>query len=623
DALADDGVWSRDGDWPEVEAPTSSFAAIVHRAWWVAQALVDAPPDVERIKAALDMTPDKALARDDFQDGPYAALYWLWRSYFLGEDAWHQAVLARCKTSRSRLVRDAAAYAEAGTEALARMRAHVMGVAEHLRNPFPDRVPVGPLALVRDDSLATLEPPARAAPTFACAPGQALNASWQPTPRLAVPHPDGRRWLVDGGHDHPRKGKHPSIPSHVDALYEVDPATGQGTLFCDVPSEAYYIKWAEYLDDDHLLLINNGRLRLYHRIPAGTGRGYLIDQVPLGQEQALVMCGGSLVMGYGGVPRMLDKGWETVAERISGARVEDGRLRRTADVELGLAYIADHDGVLVGRDAGKTVGYRLEGLAASPPVTTIVLKPTAFVVPEKVWRAGPNAVLDALGPQDVCVESAAGLCLINKLVADPPGARRAYVGDGDGIRPTEPEIAIANYALVSPTVALVGNATEAFRVDLATGAATKLFEYPSGVSPEVVGDGFVVIAGADLVAYDGAGAETARVKVGDGAQLLSPLFGHRVVAMKTSTSPFALITLRDGALVLLGAVRPDGPLAGATYAYHSLPQWAYHALVKAADGTMLDLRGVDAALADPGYGLRLDGDLPARPWQAAPEITRG
>jgi hypothetical protein len=125
-----------------------------------------------------------------------------------------------------------------------------------------------------------------------------------------------------------------------------------------------------------------------------------------------------------------------------------------------------------------------------------------------------------------------------------------------------------------------------------------------------------------LVARSATGAELTRVKVGEGAQLLAPIFDNRVVIMKTSTSPLALITLREDTLWLLGAVRPDGNLAGVSYQYHALPQWLYRVTGKAPDGAMLDLRGVGPALADPSYGMRLDGEFPPQPWVAAPEISR-
>jgi hypothetical protein len=349
----------------------------------------------------------------------------------------------------------------------------------------------------------------------------------------------------------------------------------------------------------------------------------LVDELQMGQEKAVVMHGLQLVMGYGGMPRMGAKGWETHAQRVPGARLVDGRLKRTGTVELALAYLADDNGVLVGRTADKTAGYRLEGLTPTPVPEQIVFVPTAFVMPEKVWRAGPNAVLDSLGAQDVSVESAAGLCLINKVVSDPPGARRAYVGNAEGIRPTEPELAIVSYALVSPTAVCVGTATTAYSVDLETGAATKLFDYPEGSSLEVVGEGFVVLSDGELVARSSNGEELARVQAGDGAQLIAPIHNNAVLAMKTGSSPLVLLCLRDGALHLLGAVNPDGVLAGATYQQVALPQWLYRILAKAPDGTPLDLRGVGGALTNPTYGTRLEGTLPDRPWEAAPEISRG
>ncbi len=150
-------MWSADSDWPEIEAPTSAFNGLVSRAWWVAKALINSNPETDHIKAQLDWSPEKAFSAEDFQDLTYSALYWLWRSYFLGEDEWHQAALARCKTSKSRLVRDAAAYAEAecGKGDLAEWRRNTLEFIEHVRNPFPASVPVGPLACVRDDSLAS------------------------------------------------------------------------------------------------------------------------------------------------------------------------------------------------------------------------------------------------------------------------------------------------------------------------------------------------------------------------------------------------------------------------------------------------------------------------------------
>lgn len=89
-ALVRDGVWSQDGEWPEVEAPESFFEGIANRAWWVAKALINSNPETDHIAAQLDATPDGAFAAEDFQDLPYSALYWLWRTYFLGEDAWHR-----------------------------------------------------------------------------------------------------------------------------------------------------------------------------------------------------------------------------------------------------------------------------------------------------------------------------------------------------------------------------------------------------------------------------------------------------------------------------------------------------------------------------------------------------
>ncbi|MCA9578463.1 MAG: hypothetical protein KC668_23685 [Myxococcales bacterium] len=618
------GALRPDDPWPALAMPKSAYKGIVGRAWWIAMALTSAGLDEEGIAAQLDATPDSALAKADFQDLPYSALYWLFRTYYLGEDAWYAQALARCATSQSRLVRDAAAYVQehGASGELSSYRARAMATVARLRDPFPATVPVGALAFERDDSLASLEPDAPQRPTFPCEPGQPLNAAWQPTPRFAVPHPDGRRWLVDGRHDHPRKGRHPSIPNVVDALYEVDPATGLGTLFCDVPGEGYYVSWAEYLDEDRLLLINNGRLRLYERVPSGTGAAYLMDQVPLGQEQALVMRAQQLVMGYGGMLYMGERGWEKRVTSLSGARLVEGRLKRTGDVPLALAYVADHNGVLVGRDADKQVGYRLAGLAALPPPDRVVFAPASFVMPEKVWRAGPNAVLDSLGPSDVSVMSPAGLCLVNRLVSDPPGARRAYVGDEQGVRPTSPELDMASYALISPTLGCVGTPTAAYAVDLASGDAQLLFEYPPGSSLEVLRDGFAALSGTVLTLRDTAGAELSSVDVGEGAQLLTPTHDGALLALSTGSAPLVLITLRAGVPWLVGAVRPDGDLAGATFHPIAQPQWRYQLLAKGADGVWLDLRGVSTALAGDAPGVPLEGSLPPRPWEVAPEITR-
>ncbi len=624
DALERDGLWSRADAWPGIEPPSSPAEGIANRAWWVAGALINAAPDTDHIAAQLDYVPDGAFAEDDFQDLPYSALYWLWRAYFLGEDEWHQTALARCKDSQARIVRDAAAYLEAhgGAGDLAEWRARAIEYAAHVRNPFPDRVQVGPLAFERDDSFANLQPVAVEVPAFPCAPGQPLEPWWPEQARLAVPHPDGTRWLVEGHRAHPRKGKHASIPNHIEGLFEVDPITGEGTLFCDTQGEGGYTKWAEYLDEDRVLVINNGRLRLYERTPAGTGRGYLVDQIQLGQERALVMRGLGVVMAYGGVPRWTDGAWVTKAERLSGVRIVDGRLRPTAVVDLALAHLEDHHGVLVGRSEDQTAGYRFEGLTATPPVDAIAFAPSAFAAPDKVWRAGPNAVLDALGPMDVSVESAAGLCLINKAVTDPPGARRAYVGSAEGIRPTEPALAVVSYALMSPTVGCVGTKSEAYRVDLETGEARKLFDMPEGSSLHALRDGFIVLSGDELVARDTGGKEIARVNVGDGAALLVPIHDATVTAMKTATSPLVLLTLDEGGVRLLGAVRPDGDLAGVSYEPVAQPQWCHRLVGKAADGGQLGLRGIAAALADPDYGARLQGSWPDAPWNTAPEIGR-
>lgn len=624
DTLEDDEVWSRDDDWPEIEPPASPLEKLATRAWWIAGALINAAPDTDHIAAQLDATPDGAFAKDDFQDLPYSALYWLWRTYFLGEDEWHQTALVRCRTSKARIVRDAAAYIEArgGAGDLAQWRARAMEYVANLRNPFPDRLEVGPIAFVRDDSLATLDPEVVSVPAFECAPDQPLKPWWPKQARLAIPHPDGKRWLVEGHRAHPRAGKHASIPNHIEGLFEVNPETGTGTLFCDTLGEGGYTRWAHYLDEDRVLVINNGRLRLYERIPRGTGLGYLVDQVPLGQERALVMPGMGFIAGYGGIPRMLDGSWQTRAESISGVRLIDGRLRRTANVDIALAHIEERDGVLVGRNADKTAGYRLEGLTATQQPDRIVFAPSAFAVPDKVWRAGPNAVLDALGPMDVSVESPAGLCLINKSVTDPPGARRAYVGDGEGIRPTEPALDIVSYALISPTVGCVGTKTAAYSVDLATGAASKLFDMPEGSGLLTLRNGFAVLSGDELVARSAAGDEVARVKVGDGAGLLVPIHDSAVVAMKTATSPLVLLTLDDAGVRLLGAVRPDGDLSGVTYEHPAQPQWCYRLIGKTPDGGLLGLRGIAAALADPSYGARIDGALPDEPWGAASEVIR-
>lgn len=623
DALEDDGVWSRGDGWPEVAAPKSIFPNLVNRAWWVALALVDARADTDHIKAQLEWTPHKAFAKDDFQDLPYSALYWLWRSYFLGEEEWHQEALERCKESQSRLVRDAAAYAQAegGRGALAAWRRRGMQIVEQAGNPFPARLELGPVAFVRDDTLATLEAPAPKVPRFECEKGQPGNPWWPEKARVAAPHPDGKRWLVEGQREHPRKGKHPSIPNRIDALFEVDPETGLGSLFADTQGEGSHTKWAQYLDENRLLLINNGRLRLYERRPEGSGLGYLIDSVPLGQERAVVLKELGFIAGYGGIPRLLDGGWKTVPERISGARLVDGRLQRTANIELALSYLAVKGDQLVGRSEDGTAGYRVEGLPATAQPESIVLLRTAFAKPEKVWRAGPAAVLDALGPMDVSVETADGLCLINKLVTDPPGARRAYVGNAQGIRPTTPELAIANYAIISPKLACVGTKTAAYRVSLESSEAVKLFDYPEGSGLEVLQDGFAVLSAGELQVYSTVGEALTRVRVGDGGELLAPIHDNRVLALKARSSPLVLLALEGGSLRLLGAVRPESDAGKLSFSALAHPQWLYRVLGTASDGSLFEPVGIQAALANTGSAVVLDEALPERPWEAGPEIS--
>src|SRR5690606_23011164 len=140
-----------------------------------------------------------------------------------------------------------------------------------------------------------------------------------------------------------------------------------------------------------------------------------------------------------------------------------------------------------------------------------------------------------------------------------------FVGDEQGVRPTSPELEMVSYALLSPTVGCVGTRTAAYAVDLATGDAQPLFEYPPGSSLEVLREGFAVLSGAELILRDTAGAELTRVDVGEGAQLLTPTHDGELLALSTAGSPLVLLALRAGVPWLVGAVRPDGTLAGATY----------------------------------------------------------
>lgn len=619
-ALADDDVWRQADPWPEIEPPKSSFPTLWQRSWWLAGALVNAAPATEQIQSQLDWKPDAAFATSHFQDVPYTALYWLWRTYFLGEDAWHEIARERCRQSQARLVRDAVAYLEdhGADGALAEWRTQ----ATRLRDPFPARVERGPVVFVRDDGLASFEPAVVTPPPLPCRGGQAMNAWWSDPPPLAIPHPDGRRWLVEGHHDHPRRGKHPSIPNTVEALIEVDPATGTGTVFASTQGEGGHTRWGEYLDENRLLVINNGRLRLYERHPAGTGRGYLIDSLPLGQERALVIGELGVTVGHGGQVLWTEQGWQTIPKSISFARIVEGRLEARAVIELALAHLAVEQGQMIGRSGDGKVGYRVEGLTVTPAPDRISFAPSAFAIPEKVWRAGPPTVLEALGPMDVSIESAAGLCLINKVVTDPPGARRAYVGNALGIRPTVPELEMAGYALISPTIGCVVTSTAVHRVDLETGDARQLFEIAPGSQAEAVAGGFVVLSGRELVARSPDGAELQRVDVGPGASIVTPCCDDRVVAMRTQSSPLVLLAIQGPALRLLGAVRPDGDLAGVTFGVHAQPQWNYRLIAKAQDGAMLELRGVATTLAGEPAGVAVGAALPERPWEAGPEIQR-
>ena len=125
-----------------------------------------------------------------------------------------------------------------------------------------------------------------------------------------------------------------------------------------------------------------------------------------------------------------------------------------------------------------------------------------------------------------------------------------------------------------------------------------------------------------LTLRDTAGAELSSVDVGEGAQLLTPTHDGALLALSTGSAPLVLITLRAGVPWLVGAVRPDGDLAGATFHPIAQPQWRYQLLAKGADGVWLDLRGVSTALAGDAPGVPLEGSLPPRPWEVAPEITR-
>ena len=114
-----------------------------------------------------------------------------------------------------------------------------------------------------------------------------------------------------------------------------------------------------------------------------------------------------------------------------------------------------------------------------------------------------------------------------------------------------------------------------------------------------------------------AGETIRRVALGPGAATINALHGGKALAFSTEASPLVVVAIAEDEVRLVGSVAPEDPLAAASFETMPRPE-GYHRLFARLDGRLHEAHGLEAAIADRGFGRVLDERLPDAPWEDAP-----
>jgi hypothetical protein len=484
----------------------------------------------------------------------------------------------------------------------------VQRTVARLRDPFPARFTIGPVAFVRDDTRG----PVAAAPAALGravpppAPGQPDEPRWAANATALAVSADGARMLVAGARKHPRFKRDPSAPPFLASVLEVD-AAGRVLLACD----ADRVTGAAYVDDDTIVIVGE-QLTLHERHGQAGVRTQVAPVPP--QAVTLFADGGRTLIRFGGVYNYDVQ--KVLPQTIDVVRVDERALRwgGEATVPIDVGALAG-DALLVGA-TGAPAAYTADvrAFAATDLVTPTFVRSGLDRVGLSP-RVGPWSVVDTLGLNDWCLQAGNRGCLILRHLGD--NRFEALVGDAEhGVRPLDPPLQGAmDGTIVDADHGAVYLDGQAWLVELATGRATAVVDRPgTGYGFVAVTDrGFAKIIDDALVATWASGT-TARVTLGAGAEVIAALYGGRHVAVRAQQSPFVVLGLgADRAWRLVGAVDPAGPRAATPVELIENPRGVFRAAVR-VDGETRELLGLDAALA---RATPIDA-LPARPWDAAP-----
>ncbi len=604
-----------------VKPPKTAFAVLHDRAVWLAAALASDVVNKAAVAAQHAWQPDETMAQPGLFDYPPTALYWLVRSFVLGEDERFERVAAAAVASQSRLVRDAVVYLRESGDVFSALRARAAEVLDEITNPFPKAMSLGGATLRRDDAVAPV-PLASPEPLAIVEPAAdlLLEARWH-QPKLVVPI-DDRHLIVSGNHKHPRAGKDGSIPNWLPALMEVDRETGAGRILCSLPHGGFESTQGDLLGAQ-LLTAGPNHLRRFER---HGDRLWLVDEASSAQSRALVVARGEdhVVVAYGGSQRMGPSGWEDVVDSIELWGIVDGALARLGSAPLALASVAARQDEVVGASLDGTAGYRLEGLDEAladwrrPGVT---FRRSYFRERDDNPTVTPTAISTALGDMDLAIPTDSGSWLVlKKQGGDPldalfnrPSVYSVQVGDETGVRPVAPELTgIGVFDVMRGREAMACIDGKLYCIDLPTGEVKATFALPEGVrAVEVLSDGYCIVVGEELVFWDATGRETRRIHTGAGAATLMGLYGGGYVALRTADTPLVLLEIDGDTVRLAGAARPDGPLAQAQFSTPARPPGHYRLFAT------LDRRLYQPFGLRRGAGTEVGDSLPSAPWAIA------
>ncbi len=598
-----DDLW--DGDaWSALEYPPSRLARTAGRSRWLASAIVGLSLDAPSIVAQLDNVPDRAFDRAVEEIAPFTLLYWLFRSFFLDEQEFLDRTKALCVEHPARIVRDALSYLEdnADGDILQRSRTQACAIAAHARDPYPKQAELGPIALIRDDALSMPEPPQPSErPDFRAE--KAEGFFWANT-RIAVPHPDGVRWLVDG------RFRPPGAPNDQsrELLIEWDAETKTATAFCDKKGWGL-IEWGAYIDDSTLVVMNGTQIRLIKRDRLDPSRGDLMESINCGQADAVITDEGMLI-AFGGT--FLHG--KLTPQKTTFVDVSSGNLDLVGHVEVALVALAQVDDTLIGETPDHGARYRLNGtalaLAVAPEGLTFVRSAFQPNVPVP-YGSLPSG---STGPLDQQFWNGTRHVLILRRTMDAPTASKTHFWNGDTVQPTSTEVEqVSGLGVRGASHYFVVNSTDAYDIDLVTGETTHLFERPPSCNgPVVLEHGFATVSEDCLAIYARDGAERGRIRVGDSAKIVCAFAGGRALALTTATSPLVVLRVGESSVSFLGAVAPQSGFESAQFVCHARPKYAD--MVFAQFGRdLFSLRGIEQALA--AAARDVTDALPDEPWE--------